>query len=72
MSQFYDDELAALACGDGGCVIQRPRGMHTNGGCHCLATLEPYERARITKALWRYRQIVDVLANAKLIPKDEP
>lgn len=22
-------------CGDGGCVIRRPSGMHTNGGCHC-------------------------------------
>lgn len=22
-------------CGDGGCVIVRPKGMHTNGGCRC-------------------------------------
>ena len=22
-------------CSDGGCVIKRPIGMHTNGGCKC-------------------------------------
>lgn len=22
-------------CTDGGCVIKRPKGMHTNGGCKC-------------------------------------
>jgi hypothetical protein len=22
-------------CTDGGCVVQRPTGMHTNGGCRC-------------------------------------
>jgi len=22
-------------CSDGGCIVIRPRGMHTNGGCRC-------------------------------------
>jgi len=22
-------------CGDGNCVVLRPKGMHTNGGCRC-------------------------------------
>ncbi len=22
-------------CGDGGCIVHRPRGQHTNGGCRC-------------------------------------
>jgi hypothetical protein len=22
-------------CGDGGCIIVKPKGMHTNGGCRC-------------------------------------
>ena len=31
-----DDLLAAIGgCGDGGCVIVRPVGQHTNGGCRC-------------------------------------
>jgi hypothetical protein len=66
--RFHDEELAALACGDGGCIIQRPQGQHTNGGCHCLdAIRDPYARMKVFKALHRYRQIVDVLANAKLV-----
>jgi hypothetical protein len=30
-------------CGDGGCVfqVQPRRGVHTNGGCHCLQDLLP-------------------------------
>lgn len=23
------------SCGDGGCLVERPVGMHTNGGCRC-------------------------------------
>ncbi|RWG36828.1 hypothetical protein [Mesorhizobium sp.] len=23
------------SCGDGGCVVLKPVGMHTNGGCRC-------------------------------------
>ena len=23
-------------CSDGYCVIKKPKGMHTNGGCRCL------------------------------------
>jgi len=27
---------AQHGCSDGGCAIEPPRGMHTNGGCHCV------------------------------------
>ena len=26
-------------CSDGNCVIKRPTGMHTNGGCKCMLNL---------------------------------
>ena len=26
---------AQHGCSDGGCAIEPPRGMHTNGGCRC-------------------------------------
>lgn len=26
-------------CSDGGCIIRKPRGMQTNGGCGCLKEL---------------------------------
>ncbi len=25
-------------CSDGGCILKRPVGMHTNGGCRCIST----------------------------------
>jgi len=31
-----DEYLAAIGtCGDGGCIVLKPKGMHTNGGCRC-------------------------------------
>jgi hypothetical protein len=66
--KFHDAELAELGCGDGGCIIQRPLGQHTNGGCHCLEGIrDPGAHMKVFKALHRYRQIVSVLANAKLV-----
>lgn len=35
----YDDLRDAMSaqsgCMDGGCLVKRPQGMHTNGGCKC-------------------------------------
>lgn len=40
----YDDAMDHMGtCGDGYCVIKRPKGMHTNGSCHCY---EDRNRAR--------------------------
>lgn len=39
MAQFLADYDAYMlkigGCSDGGCMIDRPKGMHTNGGCRC-------------------------------------
>jgi hypothetical protein len=32
---MIDYNKVLLGCGDGNCVIQPPKGMHTNGGCKC-------------------------------------
>ncbi len=34
----YDDEVHG--CSDGYCIWKKPKGMHTNGGCKCLHSLE--------------------------------
>lgn len=32
----YDAHMQSIGgCHDGGCVILKPKGMHTNGGCRC-------------------------------------
>ncbi len=33
-------------CSDGGCVIVKPVGMHTNGGCRCLRYPENVQKFR--------------------------
>jgi hypothetical protein len=47
-------EVTGLGCGDGGCVIATPRGMHTNGGCHC-------EERALRRAVLIYRAECDRL-----------
>lgn len=33
----YDAQMAIIgSCSDGYCVVQKPVGMHTNGGCKCM------------------------------------
>ena len=43
-------DLRALACSDGGCLILRPTGMVTNGGCHCLDAWESDYRETLRRA----------------------
>ena len=32
----YDAAMTAIGgCSDGDCLVKRPTGMHTNGGCRC-------------------------------------
>jgi len=40
---WLEERAAALGgCSDGNCVIHKPKGMHTNGGCKCA-----YDRNKI-------------------------
>lgn len=33
---MLEERLAEIGgCGDGGCIVLPPKGMHTNGGCRC-------------------------------------
>ncbi len=58
---------AKYGCGDGGCVMGHPGGMHTNGGCNCLTDLRPAERVKVRmgimelrKALKEYEALLEV------------
>jgi len=35
LDAYQERACAVGSCGDGGCVVLRPIGMHTNGGCRC-------------------------------------
>jgi hypothetical protein len=34
--------VSELGCGDHGCVVQKPKGMGTNGGCRCFDNTKLY------------------------------
>lgn len=38
-------------CGDNSCVVHKPHGMATNGGCQCLKALSFEERRAFLRAL---------------------
>jgi hypothetical protein len=58
---LIDDSPYLRGCTDGNCIIRKPVGMHTNGGCRCVKELQHAfrgqmdERRRFEGAL-RYRQ----------------
>ena len=38
MFKWLEESAEALGgCSDGNCVIHKPKGMHTNGGCRCAS-----------------------------------
>jgi hypothetical protein len=48
LKQEYERFEAAMqelgGCTDGYCIIVRPKGMHTNGGCRCSSNRNKMER----------------------------
>lgn len=42
-------------CGDGSCIVARPKGMHTNGGCRC-------DERRLRMAVHAWRREADRLS----------
>ena len=67
MSDKLSDALAKFnttmdhlgGCTDGGCVIKRPAGMHTNGGCRC-----PQDKMKMQRAMYAANGLRDAVAAA--------
>ena len=55
MKRYRDLQGFIGGCHDGYCVIKKPQGMRTNGGCNCLQDMKLHERSRVG-ALLRYGQ----------------
>lgn len=52
----YDSALTLLGgCTDGNCVIKKPIGMHTNGGCRCYTDETKARRAMQCASFLRAR-----------------
>lgn len=58
-------DLPVAGCGDNSCEVARPRGMATNGGCHC----DPRE---VRRALRFYKRKLAFLEETIRILRAEP
>lgn len=43
-------------CGDGNCIIHRPKGMHTNGGCRCSTI-----RLKMARTIYAYKNFATAI-----------
>lgn len=66
----FADAQAALGggCSDGYCVIKKPQGMHTNGGCRCLYYSDHTKLQRVGQML---RIAHELSAAIKEVMKDD-
>lgn len=52
-----DRHLDAIGgCTDGYCIIRKPKGMHTNGGCKCSGN-----RMKMTQFAYAHNRFVDAV-----------
>jgi len=52
-ASILDEYLETIGgCGDGGCIILKPVGQHTNGGCRC--SRDPIKMQRFAYAMNRF------------------
>jgi hypothetical protein len=48
-------------CGDGNCVVLRPVGMHTNGGCRCVKHMDTQQLMGVRSLLMKAQQMARLL-----------
>lgn len=48
-------------CGDSNCVIVRPVGMHTNGGCRCVRDMDAQQLMGVRSLLMKSQQMARLL-----------
>lgn len=44
------------SCGDGGCLVKKPVGMHTNGGCKCNT-----DKHKAQHMMWAGQQLFNAI-----------
>lgn len=59
---YFSLAMHVGGCGDGNCVVLRPRGMRTNGGCRCTSKMDQGRQRQVTRLLMKAQE----LANAAL------
>lgn len=63
----YNEMMDAIGgCTDGGCVVKRPKGMHTNGGCRCWTN--QYTAQRVMRHAQVLRDAISTALPSSHIP----
>jgi len=58
-----DNTLATIGgCGDGNCIVLKPKGQHTNGGCRC--SQDRMKMQRFASAMNQFRDVVACVCEA--------
>jgi hypothetical protein len=73
----YESRMQQIGgCSDGGCVVVKPKGMHTNGGCRCWKNERSMQRLAmaansLTKALRAALAQPEQEKLGEIVPADE-
>ncbi len=59
-----------IGCGDNSCLIAKPKGMATNGGCRCFNGMRQADRIWVQKTILALQQENAQLKEQSLIDKD--
>jgi len=59
IKRYRDQQDALGGCSDGYCVIKKPVGMHTNGGCRCLDNPDFIWKSRVGFMLKASQEMAD-------------
>lgn len=61
LKEFDKHMIHIGGCTDGNCIIVRPKGMHTNGGCKCSSDyIKMQQFARATRILYSKLSAIQV------------
>ena len=63
VEKFRSMQKIIGGCHDGYCVIEKPKGMHTNGGCSCLEDLNFQGRQKVGHMLRAAQEMVDDISS---------
>jgi len=58
---MVDLQTEYLGCGNHSCILEKTKGLGTNGGCSCLRDLRFKQRIRVEKLLKRLREEIEEL-----------
>lgn len=51
---MHYEHPSVIGCSDGGCLLKRPLGMHTNASCRCISTNMTRTQVIHTKSTLHY------------------